>query len=137
MDYKENRKREAERWGKEANERGYLGHSRAIGKSHLVGSWGVPVSSTEVTEVVEPQYLTSMGDNRALKITPKLLAEFQTRWLICPSDQDFKVSGMVHYADQIKSQLKRNKMYIGVNTEITVKCIHPKRGIWRVYLRAW
>ncbi|QPL10863.1 hypothetical protein PP754_gp022 [Pectobacterium phage Possum] len=137
MGYKENRKREAERWGEDSNNRIGRQRWRQTGKTGLVGSYGMPFVTDHIETVTEPQYLYSVGDNRALKITQALLDEIKTRWLICQQPHDFKVSGMIYYTDQIKSDHKRRILYVGGNLEVTTICVNPKRGVWRVFIKNW
>lgn len=137
MGYKENRKRTTERWGGESNGRSGRMQWKKAGSPRLVGAYGMPVYSDNFDIVTIPQYLQGMGDNRALKFTQDLIDEIKTRWLINPVPQDFKTSGMVYFADQIAEHNKRKTFYVGENTEVTTRCINPKRGLWRVYIKAW
>lgn len=124
MGYKENRKREMERWGSQSNNRQY-------GKSILDEFASLP----PLKELEQLKYLQSMADNRAFKITQELLNEAKTRWLINPQPQKFNVLGMVYHADQIKAKEKTRYMYINTEAAITIACINPKRGVWKVYLK--
>ena len=90
-----------DRWGDMANE---IRHGRRIGKSQMGGyaqQYGEALhESLELQTATEPQYLQSIGDNRALKITQALMDEIKTRWLLMPKPHHFTVTGMVYWADQ-------------------------------------
>jgi hypothetical protein len=125
-----------DRWGNEANVR-RLG--RQSGKNHMglyAQQFGETLhKSLELQTVTEPQYLQSIGDNRALKITQAFMDEIKTRWLICPMSQKFTVTGMVYWADQIKKDHKRRHLYMAGGIVVTTLCVNPKRGVWKIYIR--
>lgn len=120
MGYKENERKRA------------LIRGRQYGKSILDEFASLP----SLKELEQLKYLQSIADNRAFKITEELLHEVKTRWLINPQPQKFNVVGMVYHADQIKDKEKTRYMYINTEAAITITCINPKRGVWRVYLKS-
>lgn len=111
-----------ERWGSDSNNR----HGRYRRKQR---------QGFKTREVADFIYLESIADNRALKITQALIDEAKTRWLINPVPQQFNVMGMVYHSDQIRSTEKTRYMYLGNGTAITILCVNPKRGVWKVYLK--
>lgn len=125
-----------DRWGGMTNE---IKHGRRMGKSQMelyTKQFGEALhESLELQTVTEPQYLQSIGDNRALKITQAFMDEVKTRWLICPQPHHFTVTGMVYWADQIKKDHKRRQLYMPGGIVVTTLCVNPKRGVWKVYIR--
>lgn len=125
-----------ERWGNEANIRR---SSRQAGKSQMAlyaQQFGEALhESLELQTVSEPQYLQSIGDNRALKITQALMDEIKTRWLLIPQPHHFTVTGMVYWADQIKKNHKRRQLYMAGGIVVTTLCVNPKRGVWKIFIR--
>lgn len=120
MGYKENERKRA------------LIRGRQCGKSILDEFASLP----SLKELEQLKYLQSIADDRAFKITQELLHEAKTRWLINPQPQKFNVVGMVYHADQIKDKEKTRYMYISTEAAITITCINPKRGVWKVYLKS-
>ena len=125
-----------DRWGDMANE---IRHGRRMGKSQIgayAQQYGKALhESLEVQTVTEPQYLQSIGDNRALKITQALMDEIKTRWLLIPQPHHFTVTGMVYWADQIKKDHKRRQLYMAGGIVVTTLCVNPKRGVWKIFIR--
>lgn len=105
---------------------------RQYGKS-ILDEVGLLPSLKELEQL---KYIQSVADNRALKITQALIDEAKTRWLINPQPQKFNVTGMVYHADQIKDKEKTRYMYVSTEAAITVLCVNPKRGVWKVYLKS-
>lgn len=122
-----------ERWGNEANVR-RLG--RQAGKNQTISyaqQYGEAVH--KAFELNEPQYLQSIGDNRALKITQALLDEIKTRWLLIGKPHHFTVSGMMYWTDQIKKDRKRRQLYLAGGIVVSTLCVNPKRGVWKIFIR--
>lgn len=128
-----------DRWGDMANE---IRHGRRIGKSQMAeqakryGEWiQILPKDLDLQTVTEPQYLQSIGDNRALKITQALMDEIKTRWLLIAQPHHFTFTGMVYWAEQIKEDHKRRQLYMAGGIVVTTLCVNPKRGVWKIFIR--
>lgn len=137
MGYKENRKREAERWGDQANS--WVGRRAAAAKAmqRITGKFTKEIwdENGDLITIEEPQFIQSVGDNRALKITKTLLDEIKTRWLICPQPHHFTFTGISYWTDHLRVTQYRRYLYMGDDLMISVLCTNPKRGVWKIYIR--
>lgn len=93
------------------------------------------VEDFRIGQVKDPIYVESIAGDWAIKITQALIDEVKTRWLINPVPQQFKAMGMVYHANQIRSIERTRYLYLDNGAAMTIVCVNPKRGVWKVYLK--
>lgn len=141
MGYKENRKREMERWGSQANDR--IGHGRRLGKSTLTGQYGRCVTEDFVEDFKNfdgrtygPDYCRCRIDTtRLIKMTPDLVDYLKTVALITSEKSgEFLLEGhKAHYSANVSHKLNVTMGITLNNTRFYFEMVKVKKPVWRVH----
>lgn len=141
MGYKENRKREMERWGSQANDR--IGHGRRLGKSTLTGQYGRCITEDFAEDFknfddrsYSPDYCRCRVDTtRLIKMTPDLVDYLRTVSLITSKKSgEFLLEGQkAHFSAHVSHKLNVTMGIALNNTRFYFEIVKVKKPVWKVY----
>jgi hypothetical protein len=141
MGYKENRKREMERWGSQSN--GRISYGKELGKYKLTGKYGKCITEDFSEEFKNfdgqtygPDYCRCrMDTTRLIKMTPDLVDYLKTVALITSEKGgEFLLEGQkAHFSAHVSYKLNVTMGITLNNTRFYFEMIKVKKPVWRVH----